>query len=109
MKSCHSEESTSSSDSRHLARRWLEPRSILVGGLAAAALGLLFNWNWVVAVGIAPLLFTLPCMIMMGWMMWSMRPKPTDDATARQEPNKRNRYLEQTTPSSAPSAQSKED
>ncbi|MES1930921.1 hypothetical protein SADO_16798 [Salinisphaera dokdonensis CL-ES53] len=80
-----------------------------MGGLAAAALGLLFNWNWVVAVGIAPLLFTLPCMIMMGWMMWSMRPKPTDDATARQEPNKRNRYLEQTTPSSAPSAQSKED
>ena len=109
MKSCNSEASTSSSDSGHPARRWLEPRSVLVGGLVAAVIGLVFNWNWVVAIGAVPLLFTLPCMIMMGWMMWSMRPKATDDTTARQEPNTQTRYSQQTAQSSALSAQSNED
>lgn len=109
MKSCNSEASTSSSDSGHPARRWLEPRSVLVGGVAAAAVGLVFNWNWVVAIGAVPLLFTLPCMIMMGWMMWSMRPKASDDSTARQQPDTQTRYSKQIAPSSAPSDQSKED
>jgi uncharacterized iron-regulated membrane protein len=80
-----------------------------VGGLVAAVIGLVFNWNWVVAIGAVPLLFTLPCMIMMGWMMWSMRPKATDDTTARQEPNTQTRYSQQTAQSSALSAQSNED
>ena len=109
VKSRHSEASTSPSDSGHPARRWLEPRSVLVGGLVAAVIGLVFNWNWVVAIGAVPLLFILPCMIMMGWMMWGMRPKATDDSTARQEPNTQTRYSQQTAPLSAPSAQSKED
>ena len=109
MKSCNSEASISSSDSAPPARRWLEPRSVLVGGVAAAAVGLVFNWNWVVAIGAVPLLFTLPCMIMMGWMMWSMRPKASDDSTARQESNTQTRYSKQIAPSSAPSDQPKED
>ncbi len=109
MKSCNSEASISSSDSAPPARRWLEPRSVLVGGVAAAAVGLVFNWNWVVAIGAVPLLFTLPCMIMMGWMMWSMRPKASDDSTARQESNTQTRYSKQIAPSSAPSDQSQED
>ena len=108
MKSCDSGKSTST-DSVPPARRWLEPRSLLVGGVAAAAVGLVFNWDRVVAIGAVPLLFTLPCMIMMGWMMWSMRPKATDDTTARQEPNTQTRYSQQTAQSSALSAQSNED
>ena len=42
MKSCDSGKSTSP-DSVPPARRWLEPRSVLVGGVAAAAVGLVFN------------------------------------------------------------------
>ena len=109
VKSCNSEASTSSSDSAPPARRWLEPRSVLVGGVAAAAVGLVFNWDRVVAIGAVPLLFTLPCMIMMGWMMWSMRPTATDDATSRQEPDTQTRYSNQIASSSAPSDQPKED
>ncbi len=37
---------------------------LVIGGVALAA-GLAFNWNWLVAAGIAPLLVTaLPCLAM---------------------------------------------
>jgi len=75
MDNSNSETSSATTNERQSALRWLEPRSVIVGGVAVAAIGLAFNWNWIVAVGFAPLLFTLPCMLMMGWMMWSMRPK----------------------------------
>lgn len=109
MKSSKSDASTSSSNARHPALRWLEPRSVIVGGVAAVAIGLVFNWNWVVAVGLAPLLFVLPCMLMMGWMMWSMRPKDAGDSTARPESTAQTRNSQQAAPLGAPAAQSKED
>ncbi|MES1927195.1 hypothetical protein T31B1_17798 [Salinisphaera sp. T31B1] len=79
MKSSNSDASSSQQESHQTGQRWLEPRSMIVGGIAVAAIGLIFNWNWIVAVGVAPLLFTLPCMIMMGWMMWSMRPRQSTE------------------------------
>lgn len=86
MKNSDSEKSSSPQRSRDPALQWLEPRSVIVGGAVVAAIGLAFNWNWVVAVGLAPLLFVLPCMLMMGWMMWSMRPKKeADQPAARQD------------------------
>ncbi|WP_111748533.1 hypothetical protein [Salinisphaera orenii] len=86
MENTDSKTSSPPANGRPHALRWLEPRSVIVGGAAVAALGLVFNWNWIVAVGLAPLLFVLPCMLMMGWMMWSMRPKQdANESAARQE------------------------
>lgn len=40
-------------------------RGLIAAGAAVAAAGLAFNWSWLVAVGIAPLLVTaLPCVAM---------------------------------------------
>jgi len=75
MENSNSETSSSPVNARRPFMHWLELRSVIVGGAAVAAIGLAFNWNWIVAVGLAPLLYVLPCMLMMGWMMWSMRSK----------------------------------
>jgi hypothetical protein len=86
MKNPDYETASSPPKSRHRAQSWLEPKSLIVGGAAVAAIGLVFNWNWIVAFGFAPLLLFLPCMLMMGWMMWSMRSnKDADQPATRQQ------------------------
>jgi hypothetical protein len=43
----------------------LSPRGLTVGGIAVVAIGLAFNWSWLVAVGAAPLVLALaPCAAM---------------------------------------------
>lgn len=40
-------------------------RALLVSALIASIAGLALNWNWLVAVGLAPILLsTLPCLVM---------------------------------------------
>ena len=50
----------------HAARYYLSrPRTLIFLAIAAIAAGLAFNWSWLVAAGIAPLLLTLlPCAAM---------------------------------------------
>nr|WP_246206092.1 hypothetical protein [Propylenella binzhouense] len=50
------------------AQRALRDRRVLIGVAAALiAGGAAFNWGWLVAVGVAPLLLSLaPCLIMCG-------------------------------------------
>jgi hypothetical protein len=52
----------------HALRYWLRGRRGVVGLLVLVALmGLVLNWSWLVAAGIAPLLLTaLPCALMCG-------------------------------------------
>jgi len=109
MKSSNSQASSSQQDIRQAGQHWLEPKSMMVGGVVVAAIGLVFNWNWIVAVGIAPLLFVLPCMIMMGWMMWSMRSKHSGKSATRQESITQTSDPQQPEPLSSPSSQSNED
>ena len=49
-----------------LLRSWIGDRRVLaVAGLAFIAIGLALGWNWLTAVGIAPLIVaTVPCLIM---------------------------------------------
>lgn len=53
-------------DLLHAARYYLSrPRTLIVLAIAAIAAGLAFNWSWLVAAGVAPLLLTLlPCAAM---------------------------------------------
>ena len=46
--------------------RWLGNRNMwLGGGLAAVAIGLAFKWEWLTAVGAAPIILSaLPCLVM---------------------------------------------
>ena len=40
-------------------------RSVLIGGLGVASAGVAFNWDWLTAVGAAPLLLSvIPCLAM---------------------------------------------
>jgi len=63
-------------------------RGLLMLGLTALGLGLVFKWNWLVVAGIAPLLLTvLPCIVMCALGMSKMsggsagsRPSPGDNA-----------------------------
>ena len=109
MKNSKSDASSSQQASHQRSQRWLEPRSMVVGGIAVAAIGLVFNWNWIVAVGITPLLFTLPCMIMMGWMMWSMRPRDSGESATQQENITQTSDRQQPESLDAPSSRTKED
>jgi len=47
-------------------RSWMRDRRVLaVAGLTVAALGLALGWNWLAAVGIAPLIVSAaPCLLM---------------------------------------------
>ena len=49
-----------------LLRSWIGDRRVLaVAGLAVIGIGLLLGWNWLTAVGIAPMIVaTAPCLIM---------------------------------------------
>ncbi len=50
----------------HVARYYLgRPRVLLILATIAIVAGLVFNWSWLVAAGLAPILIsTLPCLIM---------------------------------------------
>jgi hypothetical protein len=51
----------------HLSRAIRRPRGLVILAIAGIALGVGFNWSWLVAAGIAPLLLsTLPCLVMCG-------------------------------------------
>lgn len=82
-----------SQDLLQAARYYLGGRRILLV-LAAAALvaGLAFNWSWLVAAGVAPLLIALaPCAAMcaLGLCMHRMgRPSPSGEADA-EDPDER--------------------
>lgn len=66
--------SGSATDTSHPAVRWIKRQRLLIGGIAIAGLGLAFGWNWLAAVGALPILFsTLPCLVMMGVCMKSMK------------------------------------
>jgi type IV secretory pathway VirB2 component (pilin) len=47
-------------------RSWaLSPQGLTIAGIAIVAIGLALNWNWLVAVGAAPLILSLaPCAAM---------------------------------------------
>ena len=70
-------------------RRYLGGRrGLIAAGAAIAVAGLAFNWAWLVAAGIAPLLLSvLPCVAMcaLGLCMNQMtgRPCQTDDASQK--------------------------
>lgn len=51
---------------RTIARRWLTSRrGLAVTGIAAVVAGLVLGWNWLSAVGIAPIILSLaPCAAM---------------------------------------------
>ena len=55
-----------SSDVLHAARYYLGGRrTLMLAGVAIATAGLAFNWSWLVAAGLAPLLLSvLPCVAM---------------------------------------------
>ena len=55
-------------------RSWLgNPRVLAVGGLAIGGAGLALGWNWLTAIGIAPLLISVaPCLIMCAFGMCMM-------------------------------------
>jgi hypothetical protein len=49
-----------------MVRSWIRDRRVLAGaGLAVAGSGLAFGWDWLIAVGIAPLIVSAaPCLLM---------------------------------------------
>lgn len=54
-------------DTTGLLRSWIGNRRLLlaVAGLVVASTGLAFGWNWLTAVGVAPLLVSAaPCLVM---------------------------------------------
>jgi hypothetical protein len=53
-------------DSTGTLRSWLRDRRILVvAGLVVTGSGLAFGWNWLAAVGVAPLIVSAaPCLVM---------------------------------------------
>src|ERR1700730_6754636 len=82
-----------------ILREWIGDRRVLaVAGLAVAGTGLAFGWDWLTAVGIAPLIVSAaPCLIMcalgvcmMGrtHQLCSSRPAPgVDEPPTRTDPS----------------------
>jgi len=62
-------DTTLTRDLLYAARYYLgRPRSWMVLAAVAVVTGLVFNWNWLVAAGLAPILLSiLPCVIMCGF------------------------------------------
>ena len=62
-------DTTLTRDLLYAARYYLvRPRTWMVLASVAVVTGLVFNWNWLVAAGLAPILLsTLPCLIMCGF------------------------------------------
>lgn len=69
---------------RDRARAWLtSPRGLLLVGIAVIAAGLALGWNWVVAIGLAPIVLALaPCALMcaLGMCMMGMGRKTANPA-----------------------------
>lgn len=60
------QDSSLTRDLIHAARHYLgRPRVLLILATIAIVAGLVFNWSWLVAIGLAPILIsTLPCLVM---------------------------------------------
>ena len=67
-------------------RAWLtSPRGLVLVGIAVIAVGLALGWNWVVALGLAPIVLALaPCALMcaLGMCMMGMGRSKSTDSTA---------------------------
>ena len=78
----------------YAARYYLgRPRVLLILATIAIVAGLVFNWNWLVAAGLAPILIsTLPCLIMCVFGACMMcrsgekQPAPVRDAAGAASP-----------------------
>lgn len=58
----------------HPALLWLKRQRLVIGGVAVVLVGLALGWNSLAAAGLLPILFsTLPCLLMMGVCMKSMK------------------------------------
>lgn len=72
-------------------RSWLRsPRGLLLVGIAVIAAGLALGWNWVVAIGLAPIILAVaPCALMcaLGLCMMGMRHGKTANPTEAPGPN----------------------
>ncbi|HEV2160735.1 MAG TPA: hypothetical protein VGR52_00655 [Stellaceae bacterium] len=71
------------------ARSWLtSPRGLLLVGIAVIAAGLALGWNWIVALGLAPIVLAIaPCALMcaLGMCMMGMGHGKTTGPTAAPE------------------------
>lgn len=58
----------------HLIRPWFNGRrGLVVAGVAVVVAGLALGWNWLAAVGVAPLILSLaPCAVMCAFGMCMM-------------------------------------
>lgn len=67
-------------------RSWLtSPRGLLLVGIAVIAAGLALGWNWVVAIGLAPIVLAVaPCALMcaLGMCMMGMGRKTANPTEA---------------------------
>jgi hypothetical protein len=83
-------------DLLYAARYYLgRPRTLLIVATIAIVAGLVLNWNWLVAVGLAPILLsTLPCLIMCAFGVCMMCRSAKEQSAS----------LRDTTPASTPPA-----
>jgi len=81
-------------DRAQVLRAWIGDRRVLaLTGLAVAGIGLALGWNWLTAVGIAPLIVSVaPCLVMCalglcmmgrGHQTYSRQPAPGADEPPR--------------------------
>lgn len=60
-------------DLLYFLRYWLRDRRVLIAiALAVVIGGAVLNWSWLVAAGLAPLVFMLPCVAMFAMGMCKM-------------------------------------
>jgi len=72
---------STTANSRDRILSWCKPpRGLLIGGIAVVAAGLGLGWNWVVALGLAPIVLALaPCALMCVFGLCAMcRGKPVN-------------------------------
>lgn len=63
-------------------------RALLIAAVAIAAVGLALNWNWLVALGLAPILLsTLPCLVMCAFGVCIMCRSDKEKAISREASN----------------------
>lgn len=63
-------------------------RALLILAVVAAAAGLALNWNWLVAVGLAPILLsTSPCLVMCAFGVCMMCRSDKEKAISREASN----------------------
>lgn len=65
---------SSQTGTTHPALRRLKRQRLAIGGVAVVLVGLALGWDSLAAAGLLPILFsTLPCLVMMGVCMKSMK------------------------------------